>query len=150
MQRQQPALLELGLLDDQSVLGAIGQPQRKSFGYPHAGGGEQPEPGGEDQWSDRAGGQPRPGGPQAEDLVATVDVGDPTCEPAAPERVGAGNFVSGVLGVDRDRKPARFTKAVAPLFRRRRLHRPGEDTIRPDDPIALRFGVGHKLRRSSD
>lgn len=51
---QQPALLELGLSDDEPISSYIVDPQRQSFRDPHAGSGEQAEEGYIHGRSDRA------------------------------------------------------------------------------------------------
>jgi hypothetical protein len=146
VKREEPALLELGLLDDQSIIRDVGQTQCEGFRYPHAGRGEQTEQRGESDGPDRPGRRERRGcRHQAAYVFIAVDVRNPASEQTAPERVGVGNLVSTVLCVHRDREAPRFEKAVAPLFRRWRFDRPGEDAVRPDDLIAAGLRVGHEV-----
>jgi hypothetical protein len=77
--------------------------------------------------------------------MLTVNVGDAAGEQAAPERIDGGDLVPAVLSMHRDREAARFEEAVAPLFRRWRFHRPGQDAVCADDLIAPGFGVSHKV-----
>ena len=56
MERDEPALLELGPIDDQSVFGNVGEPQSQRLGYPQARRGEQAEQGDISQRADRPSG----------------------------------------------------------------------------------------------
>ena len=62
-----------------------------------------------------------------------------------PSASACGNLVPVVLRMHRDREAARLKETIAPLFRRWRFDRPGEDAVGADDLIAAGFRVGHEV-----
>jgi hypothetical protein len=143
VQRQEPALLELRLSDDEPIRGHVVHLQCQCFSDPHAGYGEQAEERCVHCRSDRACRlECRCGAKQSCNLVRTIDVRRAPLGDGVAERIRCRNLMAPVLGVHRQREPSHGEQSIAALLRRWRTCGPCKDTSTLDVPVTVLLGEG--------
>ncbi len=107
VERQHSALLELGLGNDQAVVGHVGQSNGDCLRNTHAGRCNQPEHRGVGERSDCiVGAKSMSGVDQPSDLPGTIDVRCAAPATGAAEKISGGNFMPRIFGMQCEREAA--------------------------------------------
>jgi hypothetical protein len=150
VQRDQTALAELGVADDQSLGRDVVKLKGQSLGDPQAGAREQRKerhvglgtqrP----RWT-----KPACGFENLADLFGREDVRNSASSGKSSERAGWRHFVAPILSLHPQGETPHHCDAVSPLFDRGCLLRPSEHGLGADDIVSARLGEPSKVPKQA-